>query len=225
MAAAWLRALRLNSHRDLQREGRRRPPARGLLQAELHQLRGHPRRRLDGRIDGGARALEAGRALHHHPPRHEGWIQRRRAELCAAQYGPANRIRGHLRCRRRALPGCPAGSALPLLQPGKSPASPPPRSWCRAKLSMARPEQERKLADGRGTHRIRRQLYDRASLPAGPGLDEDDRGHRLHDQGGSLEGTDRKSTRLNSSHVSISYAVFCLKKKKYRTTLFYELSS
>src|SRR5690349_22177480 len=26
--------------------------------------------------------------------------------------------------------------------------------------------------------------------------------------------TDRKSTRLNSSHVEISYAVFCLKKKK-----------
>src|SRR5699024_11560776 len=28
---------------------------------------------------------------------------------------------------------------------------------------------------------------------------------------------DRKSTRLNSSHVSISYAVFCLKKKKQNT--------
>src|SRR5699024_12125949 len=28
---------------------------------------------------------------------------------------------------------------------------------------------------------------------------------------------DRKSTRLNSSHVSISYAVFCLKKKKKTT--------
>src|SRR5690554_2541446 len=28
------------------------------------------------------------------------------------------------------------------------------------------------------------------------------------------EGVDRKSTRLNSSHVRISYAVFCLKKKK-----------
>src|SRR3989442_4369006 len=27
--------------------------------------------------------------------------------------------------------------------------------------------------------------------------------------------TDRKSTRLNSSHVRISYAVFCLKKKKH----------
>src|SRR3712207_8089793 len=28
--------------------------------------------------------------------------------------------------------------------------------------------------------------------------------------------TDRKSTRLNSSHANISYAVFCLKKKKNR---------
>src|SRR3712207_7726830 len=28
------------------------------------------------------------------------------------------------------------------------------------------------------------------------------------------EGRDRKSTRLNSSHANISYAVFCLKKKK-----------
>src|SRR5436305_13270061 len=30
----------------------------------------------------------------------------------------------------------------------------------------------------------------------------------------NAEGIDRKSTRLNSSHVRISYAVFCLKKKK-----------
>src|SRR2546430_9736807 len=30
---------------------------------------------------------------------------------------------------------------------------------------------------------------------------------------------DRKSTRLNSSHSQISYAVFCLKKKKYFTTI------
>src|SRR5438874_5641500 len=29
-----------------------------------------------------------------------------------------------------------------------------------------------------------------------------------------VRGKDRKSTRLNSSHVEISYAVFCLKKKK-----------
>src|SRR5438874_7476704 len=31
----------------------------------------------------------------------------------------------------------------------------------------------------------------------------------------SSSGEDRKSTRLNSSHVEISYAVFCLKKKKH----------
>src|SRR5690349_22459555 len=31
-------------------------------------------------------------------------------------------------------------------------------------------------------------------------------------------GVDRKSTRLNSSHVEISYAVFCLKKKKKKET-------
>src|SRR5690606_40994213 len=31
---------------------------------------------------------------------------------------------------------------------------------------------------------------------------------------GQRHGRDRKSTRLNSSHVKISYAVFCLKKKK-----------
>src|SRR3712207_7710144 len=30
----------------------------------------------------------------------------------------------------------------------------------------------------------------------------------------TVEITDRKSTRLNSSHANISYAVFCLKKKK-----------
>src|SRR3712207_7181655 len=40
--------------------------------------------------------------------------------------------------------------------------------------------------------------------PAGPPVQED----------GGLPLRDRKSTRLNSSHANISYAVFCLKKKK-----------
>src|SRR2546430_9801083 len=35
---------------------------------------------------------------------------------------------------------------------------------------------------------------------------------------GLAQGADRKSTRLNSSHSQISYAVFCLKKKKVITT-------
>src|SRR5207245_10261944 len=45
-------------------------------------------------------------------------------------------------------------------------------------------------------------------------------GNKLYDEacqichGGDARGGDRKSTRLNSSHGSISYAVFCLKKKK-----------
>src|SRR5206468_6606950 len=51
-------------------------------------------------------------------------------------------------------------------------------------------------------------------------------GAEEHGQGGShgqMEGAfpgpeDRKSTRLNSSHDQISYAVFCLKKKKKRTS-------
>src|SRR3712207_8999695 len=45
---------------------------------------------------------------------------------------------------------------------------------------------------------------ERAGGPPGP----EGRGHA----GGP--GADRKSTRLNSSHANISYAVFCLKKKK-----------
>src|SRR2546430_8642971 len=46
------------------------------------------------------------------------------------------------------------------------------------------------------------------SAPAGH-----DRGDRAHREQG--EPRDRKSTRLNSSHSQISYAVFCLKKKKH----------
>src|SRR3712207_8279883 len=48
--------------------------------------------------------------------------------------------------------------------------------------------------------------------------------HRLHhvrpdltDRYGLLQ--DRKSTRLNSSHANISYAVFCLKKKTQKETI------
>src|SRR5258707_10718894 len=37
---------------------------------------------------------------------------------------------------------------------------------------------------------------------------------RRGDSGRGRRGEDRKSTRLNSSHANISYAVFCLKKKK-----------
>src|SRR5256885_3871411 len=38
-------------------------------------------------------------------------------------------------------------------------------------------------------------------------------------EGRDAAGKDRKSTRLNSSHLVISYAVFCLKKKKKKTVV------
>src|SRR5436309_10891384 len=44
--------------------------------------------------------------------------------------------------------------------------------------------------------------------------------HRLRRTDGAVKPVgDRKSTRLNSSHVKISYAVFCLKKKTIMKTL------
>src|SRR3712207_8245311 len=38
---------------------------------------------------------------------------------------------------------------------------------------------------------------------------------------GSPKIVDRKSTRLNSSHANISYAVFCLKKKRRKIVIYY----
>src|SRR3712207_7960272 len=40
--------------------------------------------------------------------------------------------------------------------------------------------------------------------------------HRQRRAAGVAEQGDRKSTRLNSSHANISYAVFCLKNKQHR---------
>src|SRR5207249_12086364 len=55
-------------------------------------------------------------------------------------------------------------------------------------------------------HRRRRLLAECGRRP--------DPGHRVAARPRPSHHRDRKSTRLNSSHVSISYAVFCLKKKK-----------
>src|SRR3712207_8893023 len=47
------------------------------------------------------------------------------------------------------------------------------------------------------------------------------RGHAALPQ----DGADRKSTRLNSSHANISYAVFCLKKKKNKKSRYDKTST
>src|SRR3712207_8508834 len=46
--------------------------------------------------------------------------------------------------------------------------------------------------------------------------EENEREERQEALDEALESIDRKSTRLNSSHANISYAVFCLKKKNQR---------
>src|SRR3712207_8960774 len=65
--------------------------------------------------------------------------------------------------------------------------------------------------------------------PAAPDLLARLRGRRapphLRESGGrARRHGDRKSTRLNSSHANISYAVFCLKKKKTSNTTLYSQS-
>src|SRR3712207_8224037 len=80
--------------------------------------------------------------------------------------------------------------------------------------------------------RSRALLAARLRLLHGPGDAEEDRAEPAHRREGGREGRrgravqgqslaeggglrrDRKSTRLNSSHANISYAVFCLKKKQ-----------
>src|SRR3712207_8486575 len=53
-----------------------------------------------------------------------------------------------------------------------------------------------------------KMLYDNAQLL------------RAYARAAAVEPGDRKSTRLNSSHANISYAVFCLKKKNHSSTPF-----
>src|SRR5215475_10444082 len=91
-------------------------------------------------------------------------------------------------CAARAVPGRRAGTVRPPQRPAR-PAAPGRRRDggprpCGAPAGAA----ARPGAGARAAPRHRRHA------------------HRLR--------TDRKSTRLNSSHVKISYAVFCLKKKK-----------
>src|SRR3712207_8363697 len=86
----------------------------------------------------------------------------------------------------------------------------PPRSTLFPYTTLFRsPRVRPRAGDGRdagaAAHRARRAGDHR------DGADDDQRARRVRRP-------DRKSTRLNSSHANISYAVFCLKKKKKATT-------
>src|SRR5206468_6401671 len=80
----------------------------------------------------------------------------------------------------------------------------PPRSTLFPYTTLFRSDGHRSVGAGRAI--VRRGLDDQPEqvVPA----------RRLPDTHRPRRTTDRKSTRLNSSHDQISYAVFCLKKKK-----------
>src|SRR3712207_8856726 len=82
----------------------------------------------------------------------------------------------------------------------------PPRSTLFPYTTLFRSGQEDLVEVGVGTVLDQRGPVRHHQLDLHP-----DRLHLLLDQVGHRE--DRKSTRLNSSHANISYAVFCLKKK------------
>src|SRR3712207_7102788 len=93
---------------------------------------------------------------------------------------------------------------------------PPPRSTLFPYTTLFRSQQR-----ARGAGALAQQLEESRrgrdeSHVGGIGLGQD-RGELVALEGGAdaVEVVDRKSTRLNSSHANISYAVFCLKKKKF----------
>src|SRR3712207_8980947 len=80
----------------------------------------------------------------------------------------------------------------------------PPRSTLFPYTTLFRSPPARVGADACGWRRARRgPTWDAAACQADPTERRD-----------PVRSLDRKSTRLNSSHANISYAVFCLKKKK-----------
>src|SRR3712207_6949172 len=79
----------------------------------------------------------------------------------------------------------------------------PPRSTLFPYTTLFRSRQVRRF----GVRLSRKSPYPRTAGKRLPPADVDGPRRGLRQQG------DRKSTRLNSSHANISYAVFCLKKK------------
>src|SRR3712207_8830384 len=84
----------------------------------------------------------------------------------------------------------------------------PPRSTLFPYTTLFR-SPRRAERDGAGRH-LGRGVGERLGRRAGLRGPADAEGEELH----AFAPQDRKSTRLNSSHANISYAVFCLKKKK-----------
>src|SRR2546427_7092489 len=89
----------------------------------------------------------------------------------------------------------------------------PPRSTLFPYTTLFRSEQVQTSEQEQGERGQRHEAHPDGLLLQYQGDDVGDDGHRKGN-GQPAVGLDRKSTRLNSSHSQISYAVFCLKKKK-----------
>src|SRR5438309_7082799 len=89
----------------------------------------------------------------------------------------------------------------------------PPRSTLFPYTTLFRSREEDRVEEQHRRAR-RRELHRERGHVAGGRDSERDEGERAGRKRDREAAGDRKSTRLNSSHSSISYAVFCLKKKK-----------
>src|SRR2546430_8090884 len=88
----------------------------------------------------------------------------------------------------------------------------PPRSTLFPSTPLFRSTARRSRSPASGPRLLRRELARHLEPPTPPEpLGDTEQAVRRPQHGGD---EDRKSTRLNSSHSQISYAVFCLKKKK-----------
>src|SRR5690625_4439497 len=90
-------------------------------------------------------------------------------------------------------------------------------NWYDYLFKKYQPSQNHNLSISGGTEKLRGYLsgrvYNRETI--NNIADADMNRYNLNANLTFVPNDDRKSTRLNSSHVAISYAVFCLKKKKY----------
>src|SRR3712207_7518084 len=86
----------------------------------------------------------------------------------------------------------------------------PPRSTLFPYTTLFRSQQEEQRVGGAVAAQVVGDGVDAVRLSREPALDLVQEGHPVGD---------RKSTRLNSSHANISYAVFCLKKNTTNTNV------
>src|SRR3712207_6928225 len=97
----------------------------------------------------------------------------------------------------------------------------PPRSTLFPYTTLFRSEGDDVAAGGEGTDCLGVGVVADGDVPNDGGRrDVGPLGQQPH-----MDAQDRKSTRLNSSHANISYAVFCLKKKKTNDTLHHLMQS